>query len=728
MRPTSVSSPFYDVLVSRYNADGTADSTFGSGGSVSFDYTTGQSLVSDIGIDSLGRIVVVGSAPIGTQVGFAAARLTSSGTLDTTFGSDGNGIITNNFGGTNLSQAYSVAFQSDGKIVLGGAVGQGTAINFGLVRYNSNGSLDDGSGTDSTPGDSFGTNGRVTTDFTGHADVIYDLAIQSDGKIVAVGQTDTGANPASDNFALARYNINGTLDTSFGTSGTGKVSTDIVTTAVQPGITFSDDTAYAVKIQSDGRIVVAGFTDVRNGNDVLDMVVARYTTGGVLDSTFVPNTSAFHPSVSGTHRINFGTSNSIGRDILIQPDGKYVVVGMVDSGISPSSNFTIALARLVNNDPILPDGSLDTSFSGDGLQQTSLGASYQAAQTRVYQGALTPDGKIIAVGSGVETSPAIEDYFIAQYESGLATQSIAGPSDVDEGATYTLTLSSSDPTTTQWDINWGESTQTVLGNPGSVDHVYADGNANYTISATVTTSTGTAPIGNTVAVVVHNVAPTLAISGASDVDEGSSYTLNLSSSDPGTDTITQWNINWGDSTEVVSGNPANASHTYADGDASYTISATATDEDGTYSAGNTVGVTVHNVAPTLAISGASDVDEGSSYTLNLSSSDPGADTITQWTINWGDSTEVVSGNPANASHTYADGDASYTISATATDEDGTYSAGNTVGVTVHNVAPTLAISGASDVDEGSSYTLNLSSSDPGADTITQWNINWGDST
>ena len=72
------------------------------------------------------------------------------------------------------------------------------------------------------------------------------------------------------------------------------------------------------------------------------------------------------------------------------------------------------------------------------------------------------------------------------------------------------------------------------------------------------------------------------------------------------------------------------------------------------------------------------MNEGSTYTLNLSSSDPGADTITSWTINWGDSIEIVSGNPASVTHTYADGDANYTISATATDEDGTFAAGNTV--------------------------------------------------
>ena len=88
----------------------------------------------------------------------------------------------------------------------------------------------------------------------------------------------------------------------------------------------------------------------------------------------------------------------------------------------------------------------------------------------------------------------------------------------------------------------------------------------------------------------------------------------------------------------------------------YTISATATDEDGTFAAGNTVGVTVNNVAPTLAISGAASVNEGSTYTLNLSKSDPGADTINHWTINWGDGTQVVSGSPASVTHVYADGD------------------------------------------------------------------------
>lgn len=395
---------------------------------------------------------------------------------------------------------------------------------------------------------------------------------------------------------------------------------------------------------------------------------------------------------------------------------------------------------------------------------------------------------------------------------------LAGAAMIAEGALYTLGLLWSDPgadTITSWIINWGDATEVVAGNPASITHIYADGATNYTITATATDEDGTYAASNSIAVTVNNVAPTLAIAGAASVNEGASYTLSLSSSDPGADTITSWTINWGDGNiENVLGNPSSASHTYADGDNGYTISASATDEDGAFAAGNTVAVTVlnvdptltvdnasvavsegqtamntgtfgdvpsdtvtltasigtiigtagawswsyattdnaptqtvtitatdedggettatfsltvNNVAPTLAISGAASVNEGSSYSLGLSSSDPGADTIASWTINWGDgNTQVVTGNPSSVNHTYADGTNNYTISATATDEDGTFAAGNTVGVTVNNVAPTLTLSGAASVNEGSSYTLGLSSSDPGTDTIASWTINWGD--
>src|SRR5205807_1413742 len=147
-----------------------------------------------------------------------------------------------------------------------------------------------------------------------------------------------------------------------------------------------------------------------------------------------------------------------------------------------------------------------------------------------------------------------------------------------------------------------------------------------------------------------------------------------------------------------------------DGPDSVTISATATNDDGTF-ASNTLAVAVNNAPPIVAISGPSTVDEGATYTLNLSFSDStpdaASDVPTSWSVNWGDGTiDTLSGNPPTATHVYLDGVSHYTISATATNDDGAFSA-NTIPVTVNVVPPNLTISGAASVDEGATYTLNL---------------------
>src|SRR5262249_43009390 len=117
------------------------------------------------------------------------------------------------------------------------------------------------------------------------------------------------------------------------------------------------------------------------------------------------------------------------------------------------------------------------------------------------------------------------------------------------------------------------------------------------------------------------------------------------------------------------------------------------------------------------------------YTLGLASSDPGADTISSWTVNWGDGSapQVITGNPPTVTHVYANGPNRYSISATATDEDGTYAAGNTVGVTVNNVAPALNnVSITSPVDQASPATLTGSIVDPGTQDPFTLVVNWGD--
>src|SRR5207248_88295 len=128
---------------------------------------------------------------------------------------------------------------------------------------------------------------------------------------------------------------------------------------------------------------------------------------------------------------------------------------------------------------------------------------------------------------------------------------------------------------------------------------------------------------------------------------------------------------------------------------SYTVSATATDEDGSYAAGNTVAVTVNNVAPTLAISGAASVNEGSSYSLTLGAvTDPGQDTVSSYVVHWGDGATTSYTSNGAKTHTYADGPNNYAVTVALVDEDGTFlNRANALSVTVNNVAPTPTITG-----------------------------------
>jgi hypothetical protein len=323
------------------------------------------------------------------------------------------------------------------------------------------------------------------------------------------------------------------------------------------------------------------------------------------------------------------------------------------------------------------------------------------------------------------------------------TVTISGPSSVNEGAMYMLQLSFSDNSPdsgqdnpTSWTINWGDGTITS-GYQGMTFHSYADGPNQYTITATATNDDGTLN-SNSLLVTVNNVPPTITISGANSVNEGATYTLNLSSQDTTVDSSSDvpvsWQITWGDgSVDTLTGNPSTATHVYADGPSTATISARATNDDGTFNS-NTKTVTANNVPPTITISGANSVNEGATYTLNLSETDTtpdaASDVPTSWQITWGDgNTQTVSGNPSSVTHVYADGPSTANISATATNDDGTFSS-NSKTVTVNNVPPILTISGPSTVTEGATYTLNLlesdSTPDASSDVPTSWTIHWGD--
>jgi uncharacterized delta-60 repeat protein len=334
-----------DFALARFNTDGSLDNSFDSDGKVVTSFGSNDSAFSSA-IQSDGKIVVAGCTG---SSDFALIRYNADGSLDTTF--NGTGIVTTDFGGDD--RIYSIKIQSDGKIVVAGTSGG----NFALARYNTDGSLDT----------TFDTDGKLTTDFGG-SDVAYALAIQSDGKIVAAGTNGS-------DFALARYNTDGSLDSTFDTDG--KLTTDLGGT----------DAANAIAIQSDGKIVVAG-------KNTVDFAVARYNADGSLDTSFDADGKL--------------TTNVYGYDtayaISIQSDGKIVVAG--SSGTAFSA-YRFSLVRYN------ADGSLDTSFDTDGKVTTTF-SGYAYA----YAMAIQSDGKIVVAGSIANgSSPTISDFALARYNA-----------------------------------------------------------------------------------------------------------------------------------------------------------------------------------------------------------------------------------------------------------------------------------------------------------------------
>lgn len=340
-------------------APGDLDPTFSADGKQTTNFGK-EAFASGVALQGDGRIVVAGTAFdtfcediwCSTPAEFALARYHADGGLDSSFSGDGK--VTTDFGGSD-NGAYDVALQPDGKTVAVGHTGLG---DFALARYDPDGSLDS----------SFSDDGKVITDFGGPYYGTdwgaYDIALQLDGKIIAVGRSGAG------DVALARYNPDGSLDGSF--SGDGKQATDL------GGL----DYGRAVALQADGKIVVAGSSLVgADGN----FAVARYNPDGSLDSSF---------SDDGTEITDFGERHDA-EAVAIQPDGKIVVAGTSDS-----DNGNFALARYN------ADGSLDSSFAGDGLQTTNFGHRDYG-----HTVAVQPDSRIVVAGESAV------DFALARYNA-----------------------------------------------------------------------------------------------------------------------------------------------------------------------------------------------------------------------------------------------------------------------------------------------------------------------
>lgn len=283
----------YDFAVTRYSTNGYPDiNAFGSNGIAHVATGNSDESAYAAAIQTDGKIVLAGTSYNGHDYDIALARFNSNGTIDNSFSSDG--VLTKNISNGN-DYGYSIAVQPDGKIVVGGYGYNGTNDDFILLRFLADGSADN----------SFGTSGLVKTSITKTSnDYGKALKIQPDGKIVLAGYTNNGVN---NDYAIVRYNSNGTIDNSFNLTG-------IVTGSFDG---TSNDYCTSAAIQNDGRIVVAGYY-YKNATSKNDFAIARYMTNGKPDATF---------GTGGKVITDFGGADDYANSIAVQQDGKLVVAG-----------------------------------------------------------------------------------------------------------------------------------------------------------------------------------------------------------------------------------------------------------------------------------------------------------------------------------------------------------------------------------------------------------------
>jgi uncharacterized delta-60 repeat protein len=381
-------------------ASGDLDQTFGRGGKVTTDLGLYWNGASDLAIQTDGKIVAAGEVlrddlDMKSAQDFALVRYHPDGTVDAGFGN--NGVVTTDFG--SMEGASAIAIQLDGKIVVAGRTYGGACgcNDFALARYNSNGTLDS----------QFAGTGTVTTSF-GSVARATGVVIAPDGKIVAVGE-------AEGDFALARYEPDGTLDAGFGFRG--KVTTNFALDGIGTSSVAED-----VVIQ-DGKIVVAGsasFPSAPNGPGS-DFALARYHSNGSLDTGF---------GLLGKVVTDFG-GDDYGRSVAVQSD-KFVVGGASVRPGQQGSESDSALARY-NADGTLDDGLLNGGgFGTGGRVITDLGGS-DIFTGLVIQG----DRKIVAAGGA-------KDFAVTRYEpdgsvdggfgtGGTVTTDFAGGEDFASG-------------------------------------------------------------------------------------------------------------------------------------------------------------------------------------------------------------------------------------------------------------------------------------------------------
>lgn len=399
----------------RYNPDGRLDSGFGTAGVVSTDFFGTENIAASVAIQADGRIVVAGYTHDGIGRRFALARYSVDGSLDASFGTGGK--VTTSFFGFD-DGATGLAVQADGKIVASGWADPGGAnVQFAVARYNADGSLDA----------SFGTGGKVTTDFFGVNDVAWSLLLQGDGKLVVAGLV-LPSGFGTDLYALARFNPDGSLDTSFGGGGKTTLS-----------FSFGYQRSLAAALQPDGKILAVSWgVDASTGFDVFSL--ARFNSDGSVDLGF-GNAGRVITNVLGSQNEAYA--------VAVQGDGRIVAAG---SAFDPSRSLGVfaltrydagalnspaVLSSLLFNPASVVGGTSSTGIvtltaaapAGGALVtllNNSLGASVPASVT-VPQGATTATFSVSTTPVGANTTATVTGSYNGLSRAGTLTITATAP-------------------------------------------------------------------------------------------------------------------------------------------------------------------------------------------------------------------------------------------------------------------------------------------------------------
>lgn len=402
----SFTTTLNDFCALRYNADGTPDASFGSGGKVitSMGGTGSTDIAYAVALQADGKLVLAGSCSNASFTAFCALRYSADGTLDLSFNSTGK-VITIMPGGNN-SEARGIALQPDGKLVLAGGCNNAPRLrDFCALRYLANGTLDP----------SFGSGGTVLSEIGGNNEAANAVVLQPDGKLVLAGYCHdargTGDNSDDfDFFCAQRLLPNGAFDPSFGNPATG-------------GAIFFDsftpvrrDVATAIILQPDGKLVLTGKC---GDGDNVQFCALRSLANGTPDLSFGVN--------GKTALITVVRITDVSSAVALQPDGKLVLAGTCVLSTRLPQHYTACAVRYHAN------GGLDTSFDGDGKVVTQIGGVVDQINAVLLQ----PDGKLLLAGGcgdGTRT-----DFCSLRYDGGPFGYQNCKP-DIDGDGRMTATI------------------------------------------------------------------------------------------------------------------------------------------------------------------------------------------------------------------------------------------------------------------------------------------------